>query len=75
MSTQGVSLATRHVVITGASRGLGVAIADTCWELGASLLLVARTAAGLEVIAQRLLLICNGQLNIFLFIHTSLFFD
>jgi NAD(P)-dependent dehydrogenase (short-subunit alcohol dehydrogenase family) len=41
----------KNIVITGASRGLGKAIAQACWTHGANLLLAARSKAALE--AQR----------------------
>src|SRR5437016_5384540 len=44
----------RTVVITGASRGLGLSIAQAFWNSGASLFLVARSLDALEEIAQRL---------------------
>jgi NAD(P)-dependent dehydrogenase (short-subunit alcohol dehydrogenase family) len=41
----------RHVVITGASRGLGAALADQFAAKGARLTVVARTVSGLEDVA------------------------
>jgi NAD(P)-dependent dehydrogenase (short-subunit alcohol dehydrogenase family) len=38
----------RNVLITGASRGLGLSIAEAFWKHGANLLLVARTAEALD---------------------------
>ncbi len=38
----------KNIVLTGASRGLGKSIAQTCWRHGANLLLVARSKEGLE---------------------------
>ena len=43
----------RHVVITGASRGLGAAMADQFAAKGATLTLVARTVSGLNEVAAR----------------------
>jgi len=43
----------RHVVITGASRGLGAALADQFAAKGARLTVVARTVSGLEEVAAR----------------------
>ena len=43
----------RLIVVTGASRGLGLFIADKFWEAGDSIVLVARNKADLENIAQR----------------------
>ena len=43
----------RHVVITGASRGLGAAMADQFAAKGATLTLVARTVSGLDEVAAR----------------------
>jgi short-subunit dehydrogenase len=48
-----MDLAGTHVVITGASRGLGAALADQFAAKGAHLTLVARTVAGLEDVAGR----------------------
>lgn len=44
----------RHVVITGASRGLGAAIASEVAEQGASLTLIARDRAALNNVAEEL---------------------
>ena len=44
----------KTVVVTGASRGLGLAIARGFWEAGADLFLVARSAHRLEEIAAQL---------------------
>lgn len=41
-------LSGKNVVITGASRGLGRAIATACWREGASVLLAARSQKGLD---------------------------
>lgn len=43
----------KTVVVTGASRGLGLVIAQAFWEAGADLFLVARSARLLEEIAER----------------------
>lgn len=40
----------RNVLITGASRGLGLAIAEAFWKRGSNLLLVARTGKNLDTI-------------------------
>ena len=42
------ALVGKHIIITGASRGLGAVIARTMWYQGASLLLVARSADTLQ---------------------------
>jgi NAD(P)-dependent dehydrogenase (short-subunit alcohol dehydrogenase family) len=47
-------LAGRNCIVTGASRGLGARVAAALWEAGASLLLVARSAPGLQEVAGRL---------------------
>jgi 3-oxoacyl-[acyl-carrier protein] reductase len=44
----------RSALITGASRGLGAALARAYWEAGASLMLAARSAAGLKALAASL---------------------
>jgi len=44
----------KNIIITGASRGLGVHIAKAMWESGASLLLVARSKDALNDIQKRL---------------------
>jgi NAD(P)-dependent dehydrogenase (short-subunit alcohol dehydrogenase family) len=44
-------LAGRAALLTGASRGLGAALARAFWEAGASLLLAARSAPALEAVA------------------------
>ena len=46
-------LAERIVLITGASRGLGAALAERCAAEGARLILVARTPGGLEEVDDR----------------------
>lgn len=48
-----MDLAGKHVVITGASRGLGAALADQFAAKGATLTLVARSVSGLEEVAGR----------------------
>jgi 3-oxoacyl-[acyl-carrier protein] reductase len=48
------ALAGYNCLITGASRGLGAGLAAAFWEAGANLLLVARSAAGLAALAERL---------------------
>ena len=47
-------LAGRHAVITGASRGIGAAIAAELARLGADLTVIGRNAAGLRNVAERL---------------------
>ena len=47
-------LAGRHAVVTGASRGIGAAIAAELARLGADLSLIGRNAAGLRKVAERL---------------------
>lgn len=42
-------------LITGASRGLGLKIAEAMWQQGANLILLARSAEALEAIKQQLL--------------------
>jgi 3-oxoacyl-[acyl-carrier protein] reductase len=49
-----------HAIVTGASRGLGSAIARTMWRRGASLLLVARSQTGLDVLRGELVS-CGGR--------------
>jgi len=44
----------KNIIITGASRGLGVHIAKAMWESGASLLLVARSKDALNDVQKRL---------------------
>ena len=46
-------LAGRRILVTGASRGLGAAVAEACAREGASLVLVARTRGGLEEVDDR----------------------
>src|SRR5262249_35891688 len=53
-STLSAALRDQHAVVTGASRGIGAAIAAELGRLGASLTLMARTEASLQ--AQRLAL-------------------
>jgi short-subunit dehydrogenase len=48
-----MDLTDRHVVITGASRGIGAALADEFARRGARLTLVARTVPALEEVASR----------------------
>jgi len=50
-------MAPRSVVVTGASRGLGAALAGRFAAPGVDLLLIARSAAALEVVAEA----CRGQ--------------
>lgn len=47
-------LTDRHVLVTGASRGLGATLANHLGEVGARLTLVARGAEALEAVAERL---------------------
>lgn len=48
-----IALADRHVLITGASRGIGAAAAEVFARQGADLLLVARSRADLEAVRDR----------------------
>jgi len=48
-----MDLQNRRVVITGASRGIGAAMADEFAAVGAELMLVARTQSALERVAER----------------------
>lgn len=48
------SLAGRHAVVTGASRGIGATIAETLATAGASVTLLARDAASLGAVAERI---------------------
>jgi NAD(P)-dependent dehydrogenase (short-subunit alcohol dehydrogenase family) len=48
LSGDGLRLAERVIVITGASRGLGAAVAEACAREGARLVLIARTRGALE---------------------------
>jgi NAD(P)-dependent dehydrogenase (short-subunit alcohol dehydrogenase family) len=56
-----MKLAGRQALITGASRGFGRHLAQTFWREGASLLLVARTAADLEMVQRNLGPAAPGQ--------------
>jgi NAD(P)-dependent dehydrogenase (short-subunit alcohol dehydrogenase family) len=47
-------LAGKNVILTGASRGLGAAIAEKMWMTGASLILVDRELEGLNEVVSRL---------------------
>ena len=51
---EGEQLAGRHAVVTGATRGIGRAIAETLFRLGADLTLMGRNAAQLDVRKQTL---------------------
>jgi len=44
----------RVAIVTGGSRGLGLQIAKALWEFGASLALVARKQADLDVAVEQL---------------------
>ena len=44
----------KTVIVTGASRGIGAAIAAAAFELGAQVVLTARTGADLAVVAQKI---------------------
>lgn len=54
MSVPSLPLAGRRAVITGASRGIGLAIASALGEAGASLTLIARDRRALEKVASKL---------------------
>lgn len=49
-----ISLEDRTVLITGASRGIGAAIAEACAEAGARVVLTARKQEGLDEVAARI---------------------
>jgi len=51
---QTASIAGKTVIVTGAGRGLGRAIARACWEAGANIALCARSEAELEETAHSL---------------------
>ncbi len=55
------SWAGRHVLITGASRGLGLEVAKILAEKGARLTLVARGQADLEAAAEAVTAACNDE--------------
>ncbi len=65
------SFASRTVLVTGASRGLGLSIAEAFWERGADLFLVARCEDALAAIASRLLQQCPTQRIGFLSVDLS----
>src|SRR5262245_35269383 len=54
------ALVGKHVIITGASRGLGTCIARAMWHQGASLLLVARSAEALRHVRDDLMATAAG---------------
>ena len=43
-----IDLSSKHILVTGASRGIGRAVAVQLGQLGAKVSLVARNSAGLE---------------------------
>jgi 3-oxoacyl-[acyl-carrier protein] reductase len=57
----------KRAIITGASRGLGAAIADALWQYGADVLLVARSKANLRELGNRLLASRKGAQSVHLF--------
>ena len=54
MTTNSKSLSGRLAVVTGASRGIGAATAEELAKAGAHVILVARTASGLEEVEERI---------------------
>jgi 3-oxoacyl-[acyl-carrier protein] reductase len=62
-----VELQGKRAIITGASRGLGVAIAEAFWQSGADVLLVARSEENLDVVSNRLLASRRGAQRVHLF--------
>jgi NAD(P)-dependent dehydrogenase (short-subunit alcohol dehydrogenase family) len=57
-------LAGRNAIVTGASRGLGLAIAEAMARAGANLLLIARSEASLAAVRERALA-CSIQVSVF----------
>ena len=50
-----LGIANKRILVTGASRGIGLAIADTFLQEGARVMLLARTQSALQEAAGRLL--------------------
>jgi 3-oxoacyl-[acyl-carrier protein] reductase len=64
--TRSAELEGKRAIITGASRGLGVAIAHAFWAAGADVLLVARSEENLRGVASRLLASRGGMQSVHL---------
>jgi 3-oxoacyl-[acyl-carrier protein] reductase len=59
-----LGLAGKRAIITGASRGLGAAIAEAFWHSGADLFLVARSESNLREVSSQLLASRQGQQSV-----------